>query len=1042
MATLPHKLSLVIIEEGSPVDPDKNKLLHLIFLTHAIVTWCEPLTNMQAITRDNLISTVNLLSATVETRHSGGTGQAQGLNSSSIGLPEINFSPNYNTKLILNEFSSNILGNKDIYCNKKTICLDKDCNHQNEKLLKCKDGCRYCENWLETIPLSNSKFAHYCCKNSSEVKFNCKSENIVYFIMCSCQKVYVGETKRPAHKRWYEHTNEIRKAMATNRNSNRKCKQLFYEHFNSQGCNPDDLKFGILKKVDSMDTKLRESEENFFIRLLNTTAPFGLNQKIKFFGNVSNNPNDLKLAFHPYFNLRAKRDQRSHGIRSHGNNRRRAKPKPNTNLITTFINLSNNEKRFFNYKLLNSRTIKALINKLGRNDEFKIFLECLAHEKETKQVLSKEIMFLQYEFSSKIMDKIGISQIVRSELRNQNIDLQDKKYPKVTVSFSYKPKISGLIHNQRKLIEELDANMIKDAFNNINCCSNIPKEHLKENHLATGNLSYLPNLIQNSLVFGNNYRCKLQLTNEDIKEDIEKYSLINRKRITKNFGVSPTVAETIINNTNNRIFEKYLKIQTNAGIEENLYSQNELKHLKRTSINLYKNQNTVICGVDKATNNSAVICRNLYIRKLCEDLGINTDANNQLILVGNETFKPTYESLDSIDRRLKALHRRFCGYELDNKFCKLPTYYLLPKFHKPGDKCKTRPISNCRDTYLAKSAEIAAKMLNHLRTHFINLTNLEKLNNGRLAIKSINSTDKLLEYLDNLEDTVTPHTIKTFDFKSVFTSFDFTSIRNAITYVANRCFNSDNGKYLTVGFKKCYYSNSDRNGSVKFNKNEFLEFIDSLLKESYVKIGNMIFNQIKGIPMGSKSSAILCDLSLISMEHQYLLKQCYMPITAVRYQDDILVFDLPNFIEIYGDIYSSELELEEDSNEDGKNVHYLDTTITIDNGRIMRTLFDKRDSFNFKINNLFHSKSNVRRNLINNVAYAQTLRICKINNSYSGFIMGLRRLKTQLLTNGFNDKVLIDAIWKVSKNRIELIHKFMSNCQNTKAFIKNTIHII
>jgi len=200
--------------------------------------------------------------------------------------------------------------------------------------------------------------------------------------------------------------------------------------------------------------------------------------------------------------------------------------------------------------------------------------------------------------------------------------------------------------------------------------------------------------------------------------------------------------------------------------------------------------------------------------------------------------------------------------------------------------------------------------------------------------------------------------------------------------------------------------------------------------------------------MGSKSSAILCDLSLISVEHQFLIKPIpdtiktiYTPLTAFRYQDDILVFNYPSsdFMKIYRYIYPNELELEADPNETGKSVNYLDTRICLNDNKIVRSLYDKRDSFNFEINNLFHCSSNIRNNLSYNVTYAQIIRICKINNSYAGLVTGLDRLRLQLLKNGFRDKIFQDSLKKVCKNRFELIHKFMDKCDNNKVFLNKLL---
>ena len=957
--------------------------------------------------------------------------------------PRNNTGPQLNCKIELNEFSKSALNNREIFYKDSTICLKQDCNHEEINFVQCKTGCKFCTNWNTKIPLLNGKFDNYCCVNESGI--NCKTSNVVYAITCQCSRSYIGETKRSASDRWKEHLTAINKIYYSNptgdSNNINVAKQLFYEHFRNKKCNPTNLKFGILMKIPRNDAKLREFEENFFIRMLNTAFPFGFNQKIKFFGNIYGKNTNNRLANHPYFNLRTKRKPRSHGKRKQaGNKPKRTSGKINNNLLNYFINAAGEQKRYFNFRTLNKNTLTAIAEKMGKKDSFKLVVECLIHENKKMEIPRKDTMFVQYEFINSYIDKVGIGQIVRRELRNKGIDLEDRKYPKITVAYSYKPKISRFLHNQKRFIESLDEDRITEILNRTDCCYEIPNADCKEGHLATGKLEYLPDTLQQALKYGNNYRPDMLIKQEQAMEDINKFAAINADRIAKKFKINLGDAKMVVDNANNEIRNKFFRLYNHNRATPRELSNRELHNITK----LCKNEissNIILCDVDKCTNNTAIICTKLYTKKLCEDLGIDIKDDGTLAITGNDTFKPSNLNSEDIIQKHRSIYRRYLNKDIPDDHLKIPTYYLIPKFHKPGSQCKTRPISSSRETCLSEIAGLAAKCLNHLREHFINITNLEKHSKGLSGIKSINSTDLLLEELDNIEDMVTPHTINTYDFKSVFTSFKFDSIMEAMRHVVDKCFNSKVGSEasLVIGYKKCYYSSNSNIKGLKLRKEEILDLIQTLLNESYIKVGNLIFNQIKGIPMGSKSSAILCDLSLISYEHMFLTKEGYKALKGVRYQDDILIFDRANFIDLYSQIYPRELELEQDANEDGSKVNYLDACIKIENGRIFRTLYDKRDSFNFDINNLFNAKSNVRDSLIRNVTYAQIIRIFKINNTVIGLLKGLNRLRMQLNKNNHSDRVFREALKKVGKNRIELLHKFLQHCEKSKTYINRLI---
>ena len=69
--------------------------------------------------------------------------------------------------------------------------------------------CRYCPlmNHSGRITSSSTGKSFKCCSN-----FCCNSTNVIYGLKCtSCNKIYVGQTKRPLKKRLVEHFSDINK---------------------------------------------------------------------------------------------------------------------------------------------------------------------------------------------------------------------------------------------------------------------------------------------------------------------------------------------------------------------------------------------------------------------------------------------------------------------------------------------------------------------------------------------------------------------------------------------------------------------------------------------------------------------------------------------------------------------------------------------------------------------------------------------------------------------------------------------------------------
>ncbi len=141
---------------------------------------------------------------------------------------------------------------------------------------------------------------------------DCDSSNLVYLITCRrCNMIYVGETKRSLKRHCSEHLYNIK----NNKNSS-----FLVSHFNSKDHSIHDVEIQILEKLpDSTFRKDRELREDFWIRALVSAFPFGLNDKIKGYGTVSQGLDPIVWKNHPYFCLKMPPKVRIHG---HGKRRR------------------------------------------------------------------------------------------------------------------------------------------------------------------------------------------------------------------------------------------------------------------------------------------------------------------------------------------------------------------------------------------------------------------------------------------------------------------------------------------------------------------------------------------------------------------------------------------------------------------------------------------------------------------------------------------------------------------------------------------------
>ena len=87
-----------------------------------------------------------------------------------------------------------------------------------------------------------------------------------------------------------------------------------------------------------------------------------------------------------------------------------------------------------------------------------------------------------------------------------------------------------------------------------------------------------------------------------------------------------------------------------------------------------------------------------------------------------------------------------------------------------------------------------------------------------------------------------------------------------------------------------------------------MELLECNLNENYVKYGDKLFKQTKGIPMGSSVSPMLADITLSAIEYKYLkTNPIRMQNTLItRYIDDICTINI-NLQPMLSNIYPQEL---------------------------------------------------------------------------------------------------------------------------------------
>ena len=200
----------------------------------------------------------------------------------------------------------------------------------------------------------------------------------------------------------------------------------------------------------------------------------------------------------------------------------------------------------------------------------------------------------------------------------------------------------------------------------------------------------------------------------------------------------------------------------------------------------------------------------------------------------------------------------------------------------------------------------------------------------------------------------------------------------------------------------------------------------------YIKVGNRVYRQTIGIPMGTDCAPQLANLFLFHYEYSYMkgLMRDNLCIAkrfsdTVRYIDDLLTLNNNSFEEEIINIYPPELTLKK-TTESNSRISYLNISISICNNKYVTEVYDKRENFNFNIVNYPYTCSNIPAKPTYGVYVSQLVRISGICDNYVSFVKRnqLHVLTERLIKQGFLYSKLSVSFKKFSRRHSMLFNMY------------------
>ena len=876
--------------------------------------------------------------------------------------------------------------------------------------------CKTCpELSTLSVAVSNVTKRTYPCVNHDSSSISCSSKNLIYLLTCIvCGQQYVGETSTRFNLR-----------MNTHRTSKTGCEHVINH---KKSCKGSSFSYQVLEKllgtghdkegkIDSEATKARHTREDFWIKRLRTLFPYGLNEKA--FDKVSDcGTNDTAVGrFFPSLPRLRLRPERS---------RRRVKAVV-THTVDSFFHNVNDWYRISRIDLYNN--IRKLLNTLPRNLLKKIASEILdpdgyATDPDKEQIYLFILDIIDTKFISKLSplssSKISPKNICVIHFVNKGINLlrlssifkensvvnhlpdilrTEENLPKVTTSLG--PSIRNKILNYKEAVSSIHLKLVDNKYivENLPEChcslSNFSDNH--HGHIVTGDLRVIENdKLRKLLSKGPNFReptflnfgkC-LQSVHTGIIEFVEKtVTKLNLKK-----GSPDPWKNELLRIVRNKVSSLKNKVKP-AVVKSTLKDPEVRKYLDDI------HSKFVLVPIDKASNNIAIICKQFYITRLLQEVGLCNTTSNTYSLDSSSAVDVVNTNID------------FCksfNLEVPDRLKSLPFMYWTPKMHYSPSRARFIVASaSCSTKPLSKAVSMIFKKIFKQIENFHRKSTFYK-NYNRFWV--IENSKPLLECLDKLNHGSGAKSISTFDFSTLYTKLPHDNLIEVLNGLIEFVFNGGrrtvdgSRKFLTVKGKTCFFSRTKQ--GMSYTKLEIKSKVIHLITNSYFTVGNFVFRQSIGIPMGIDPAPFWANLYLYHYESSFVtslsktdkyrgfkFKHCF------RFIDDACSINDDNEFEgSYKDIYPDDLHLKCEFK--GNHATFLELDIEIKNGKFVHKLFDKRDAFPFFIVRMPDLSGNIPEHVFYGSISAEFLRIARATLLYEDFVVKSKELTQRMLKQG------------------------------------------
>ena len=133
--------------------------------------------------------------------------------------------------------------------------------------------------------------------------------------------------------------------------------------------------------------------------------------------------------------------------------------------------------------------------------------------------------------------------------------------------------------------------------------------------------------------------------------------------------------------------------------------------------------------------------------------------------------------------------------------------------------------------------------------------------------------DIIILYLDKINYFSTAKHFDSYDFSTLYTSIPHAALKEALESLIQEAYKVRDSEYIVADTNgNAYWSDVPSTSSAKYSINEdmLIAYVEYLIDNIYVSIGNRVYRQCIGIPMGTDCAPLVANLFLFYYEYKYM----------------------------------------------------------------------------------------------------------------------------------------------------------------------------